>query len=100
LNFRTLFHQRKSFSLNHFYPWGLAARLQIATAKGDDMNFLQNLFQSPSRDNGRNGLQKSSTPPDSNKAESKLLRAAPANAKSRELTQDQLAETLRWLSLY
>jgi hypothetical protein len=67
---------------------------------GEKMNFLKNLFQRPSFDADGNERRQSFVPPDSNKAKPEPQRTAQAHLSSVGLTPDQLAEALRWLSLY
>ncbi len=62
------------------------------------MNFLKNLFQSPSGDNGSNAVQKLSASLDSSKTKPKQQRTAQADSKSAGPRPDQFAEALSWLS--
>jgi hypothetical protein len=67
---------------------------------GEKMNFFKNLFQRLFFNADGNERLQSFVSPDSNKAKPNLQRFVQANSKSGELTQDQLAEVLRWLSLH
>ncbi len=64
------------------------------------MNFLQNLFQSPASENGRNDRQKLSDAPNASKPKPEPRRTNQVDSKSAGPTPDQLAEALDWLSLY
>jgi hypothetical protein len=64
------------------------------------MNFLQNFFQSPASENGRNDLQKLSGVTGASKPKPEPRRTNQGDAKSAGPTPDQLAEALDWLSLY
>jgi hypothetical protein len=64
------------------------------------MDFLKNLFQRLPLIDAGNKQRQSFVPPDTIKARPNRQQAVQANSKSGELTQDQLAEALHWLSLY
>lgn len=64
------------------------------------MNFLKNLFQSPSRDGSRNERQNRAVPPEARQANLHRHQTSQAQVKFVGLTPDQLAEALHWLSLY
>jgi hypothetical protein len=87
-----------SLKIAYTMPVNHNSAVHTMQPKGENMNLLKNIFQRLAlNDDGIEQCQ-SVVSPDSSKPNTQ--RAAPANSKSGELTQDQLAEVFHWLSLY